>query len=110
MGDFERGWPQYEWRWKNASLGVHLKSDFAGPLWLGAEAIDGKNILLHSEQGFGDTIQFCRYVPLVAAFGARVILQVEGPLQQLLSCLPGVSYCASKAEAPPDFDFHSPLL
>jgi hypothetical protein len=77
-GDFSRGWAKYQWRWKSESLGVS-KRNFLQPLWLGAEAIDGKTILLHSEQGFGDTIQFCRYVPLVAARGACVILEVQRP-------------------------------
>ena len=66
------------------ALGLHAgqadKRDFAQPLWLGADDIAGKTILLHAEQGYGDTIQFCRYVPLVAARGARVILEVPKPL------------------------------
>ena len=73
-GDFSRGWVNYEWRWKNKSL-APPKRNFSQPLWLGARALDGKAILLHCEQGFGDTIQFCRYVPLVAERGAYVILQ-----------------------------------
>ncbi len=108
-GDFERGWIQSEWRWKSASSGL-VRRPFAQPLWLGGETIDGKTILLHSEQGYGDTIQFCRYVALVAARGARVILQVEEPLRQLMSGLAGVSQCISKDEALPDFDLHCPLL
>jgi tetratricopeptide (TPR) repeat protein len=62
-GDFSRGWAKYEWRWRNESL-AHSTRNFSQPLWLGAAAIDSKTILLHSEQGFGDTIQFCRYVAL----------------------------------------------
>jgi tetratricopeptide (TPR) repeat protein len=108
-GDFERGWAETEWRWKNASLGL-LERNFAQPLWLGAESIDGLTMLLHHEQGLGDAIQFCRYVPLVAERGARVILEVEEPLRQLMSGLAGVSRCISKGEALPDFDLHCPLL
>ena len=63
-----------------------------------------------SEQGLGDAIQFCRYVPLLAARGARVIVEVEEPLRQLMSGLAGVSRCVSKGEALPDFDLHCPLL
>jgi tetratricopeptide (TPR) repeat protein len=108
-GDFERGWVESEWRWRSASSGL-ARPGFTQPLWLGGEAIDGKTILLQSEQGYGDSIQFCRYVPLVAARGARVILQVEEPLRQLMSGLAGVSLCISKDEALPAFDLHCPLL
>jgi len=86
------------------------KRNFARPLWLGAERIDGTTMLLHHEQGLGDAIRFCRYVPLVAARGARVIIEVEEPLRQLMSGLAGVSHCVSKGEALPDFDLHCPLL
>jgi tetratricopeptide (TPR) repeat protein len=109
IADFEGGWAKYEWRWKNESLGP-LKRNFPQPLWLGADAIDGKTILLHSEQGFGDTIQFCRYVPLVAARGARVILEVQGPLQELMTDLAGVTQVISKGSPLPDFDVQCPLL
>ncbi len=108
-GDFERGWAESEWRWNNASLGLS-KRNFTQPLWLGAESIDGRTMLLHHEQGLGDAIQFCRYAPLLAARGARVILEVEEPLKQLMSGLAGVSHCVSKGEALPDFDLHCPLL
>ena len=108
-GDFIGGWVKYEWRLKNESLAV-TKRSFSQPLWLGADAIDGKAILLHSEQGFGDTIQFCRYVPLVAARGARVILEVERTLQELMTTLPGATQIISKGSRLPDFDFQCPLL
>jgi tetratricopeptide (TPR) repeat protein len=108
-GDFSRGWAKYQWRWNSESLGPS-KSNFSQPLWLGAEAIDGKTILLHSEQGLGDTIQFCRYVPLVAARGARVVLEVERPLHEIMASLAGATQVISKGDALPDFDFHCPLL
>jgi tetratricopeptide (TPR) repeat protein len=108
-GDFDRGWIKSEWRWRFGSL-ASSKRSFAQPLWRGDEPVEGKTILLHSEQGLGDTIQFCRYAPLVAARGARVILQVDEPLRQIVSGVAGVSLCISKAEAPPDFDLHCPLL
>jgi Tetratricopeptide repeat/Glycosyltransferase family 9 (heptosyltransferase) len=108
-GDFERGWAESEWRWKNASLDLSERT-FSQPLWIGAEAIDGKTLLLHHEQGLGDAIQFCRYVPLVAARGARVVLEVDRPLRQLMSGLAGVSHCLCKGEALPNFDMHCPLL
>jgi hypothetical protein len=86
------------------------KREFPQPLWLGVEDIAGKTILLHSEQGFGDAIQFCRYVPLVAARGARVILEVRPPLAALMATLAGPSAVIAKGDPLPDFDLHCPLL
>ncbi len=107
-GDFERGWAEYEWRRKARSL-RHPKRDFTQPLWLGEEDVGGKTILLHSEQGFGDSIQFCRYVPLVAGRGARVILEVEQPLCKLTTGLAGVAQVIAKGDHLPEFDLHCSL-
>jgi tetratricopeptide (TPR) repeat protein len=109
IGDFGRGWAKFEWRWKNEALALP-KRVFSQPLWLGADAINGKAILLHSEQGLGDAIQFCRYVPLVAARGARVILEVERPLQELMTSLTGATQVISRGDPPPPFDIQCPLL
>jgi tetratricopeptide (TPR) repeat protein len=108
-GDLRTGWIESEWRWKSVSLGL-TERVFDQPLWLGAEPIDGKTLLVHCEQGLGDAIQFCRYVPLLAARGARVILQVDQPLKELLSGVDGVAQCLAKGEVLPDFDLHCPLL
>ena len=70
----------------------------------------GKTIFLHAEQGFGDTIQFCRYVPRVAERGARVILEVQRPLHALMSTLPGAAQIVFKGDLLPNFDTHCPLL
>src|SRR5579859_925233 len=107
-GDLKTGWVENEWRWKIKSLPVKHRS-FERPLWIGAEPIDGKVLLLHNEQGLGDALQFVRYVPLLAARGAHTVLEVDGPLKKLLSGLSGVSHCIAKGEALPDFDFHCPL-
>jgi tetratricopeptide (TPR) repeat protein len=107
IGDFNRGWQKNEWRWKTAQL---RKREFVQPLWIGSEEITGKTILLHAEQGFGDTIHFCRYVPLVADRGARVILEVQRPLHALLSSLSGPAQIVSTGGLLPDFDLHCPLL
>ena len=108
-GDFLQGWPLYEWRWKRKSFTSH-KRDFTAPLWLGREPIKNKTILLYAEQGLGDAIQFCRYVRLVAAQGAKVILEVPGPLVSLLKNLKGVSQIVAYGDALPEFDFHCPLM
>jgi Tetratricopeptide repeat/Glycosyltransferase family 9 (heptosyltransferase) len=107
-GDLKTGWVENEWRWKIKSLQVKHRH-FGQPLWIGAEPIDGKVLLLHNEQGLGDAIQFCRYVPLLAARGARIVLEIDGPLKELVSGLDGVSHSVVKGEALPDFDFHCPL-
>jgi tetratricopeptide (TPR) repeat protein len=108
IGDYERGWQKYEWRWERSDF-IGQKRNYAQPLWRG-EDIQGKTILLHSEQGFGDTIQFCRYAPLVAARGARVILDVQKPLLRLMASVPGVSQLIPAGRSPPDFDVHCPLM
>ncbi len=107
-GNFDRGWELYEWRWMNESL-ASQKRNHSQPLWLGRESISGKAILLHCEQGLGDTIQFCRYARLVANLGARVILQVQKPLMSLMAGLEGVAQFIEEGSALPEFDYHCPL-
>lgn len=108
-GDFANGWPEIEWRWQTREFNAHRR-DFSQPLWLGDRSISGKTILLHAEQGLGDTLQFCRYAPMVAALGATVLLEVQGALRPLLGGLDGVSELLVQGEALPAFDFHCPLL
>jgi len=109
IGDFRRGWEKHEWRWESEQLKT-VKRNFSRPLWLGSSEIAGKTILLHAEQGFGDTIQFCRYAPLIAERAGHVILEVQSPLRALMSTLPGVAQIVSTGEKLPDVDFHCPLL
>jgi tetratricopeptide (TPR) repeat protein len=113
IGNFEIGWAQREVRWKMPMFtGQYPK--FSQPMWLGDEAIEGKTILVQCDQGFGDTIQFVRYMPMLAARGARVILVVEDALHSLLSDMPGVSACLRKSAATidklPPFDMHCPMM
>jgi hypothetical protein len=108
-GDFKGGFEVYERRW-DADQHRAFRRDFALPLWTGAEDVAGKTVLLHAEQGFGDTIQFSRYAPLLAARGARVVLEVQEPLRTLMASLSGVAQILSRGEALPDFDLHCPLL
>jgi len=108
-GDFEHGLPLYEWRWQVPAF-ARGKKDVPQPLWSGNESLSGKTILLYSEQGFGDAIQFCRYAALVAARGARVILEVQPALTRLLSDLDGVDTIISRGDPLPAFDYHCPLL
>ena len=109
VGDFATGWEKYEWRLR-LQPAANVKRDFAKPLWLGKEDLTGKTVLLHAEQGLGDTLQFCRYAPAVAAKGATVILEVPAPLKSLLRTLPGVEQVVSEYDPSRPFDFHCPLM
>jgi tetratricopeptide (TPR) repeat protein len=109
LGDFDGGFRQYEWRWKKF-VGAGQGRCTAAPLWLGAEPLAGKTILLLAEQGLGDSIHFLRYVPQVAALGARVILGVQSPLKSLAATVPGVALVLGDGEPLPPVDFHCPLL
>ncbi|CAN1509651.1 GT9_LPS_heptosyltransferase domain containing protein [Burkholderiaceae bacterium] len=111
LGNYEQGWQDYESRWQSSDLSHAAgKRDLQGKLWLGLEPLEHKTILLHSEQGLGDAIQFCRYSKLVANLGARVILEVEKPLAHLFQTLAGVSQILEKGQPLPPFDFHCPLI
>jgi Tfp pilus assembly protein PilF len=112
LGQFRAGWRGYEWRWQVPAFAA-LRRNFTQPLWLGNAPLHGKTIVLHAEQGLGDTLQFCRYVPLVAALGARVWLEVQAPLQALLAQftqVPGVVAVVARGEPLPLCDYHCPLL
>jgi hypothetical protein len=107
-GDFEQGWRGRETRWK-LPLG-QLDRGFSQPLWLGDQPIAGKTILLHADEGLGDAIQFARYAPMVAALGARVILEVQPPIRRLLAGMSGVADCVDRPAATSlAFDLHCPL-
>ena len=108
-GEFDIGWKLYEWRCSNEKAKLR-KRNFTQSLWLGKESLKGKTIFLHSEQGLGDTIQFCRYTKLVSELGARVIIEVEKPLVGLLQGLAGVTDLLAKGSIIPPFDYHCPLM
>ena len=106
-GDYARGFAEYEWRWRRT--GMPPQKSRGKPLWLGEYPLARKTVLLHAEQGFGDTIQFARYVPLIAASGAKVVLEVQAELQALLRRLDGASAVIARGETSPPFDVHCPL-
>ena len=106
-GNFEAGWLGREARWKVYSVVYPKVSE---PLWLGEGSVEGKTILVCADEGLGDSIQFARYVPMLAARGARVILAVNDALHPLLSALPGVAQIFPKsASGVPAFDMHCPM-
>ena len=109
QGNFTEGWRLYEWRWRNENSPLKPRI-FAQPLWLGEDNISGKTVLLHAEQGLGDSIQFCRYAQLLAAQGARVILEIPSALYALFQHLDGVDTLLTQGETLPAFDYHCPLL
>jgi tetratricopeptide (TPR) repeat protein len=109
LGDFRAGWRGYETRWLGRNLSPQRRN-FVAPSWLGESFLEGKTILLHAEQGFGDTIQFVRYAPLVAERGAKVVLEVQRDLVRLLSGMKGVDAVIGRGETLPPFDLHCPLI
>lgn len=108
-GDLPRGWKLYEWRWKRTTF-TSPSRNFSQPLWLGEEGLADKTILLHAEQGLGDTIQFCRYAKLVKTLGAHVVLEVPKALLGLLSGMQGFDDLIEKGKPLPAFDYHCPLM
>jgi tetratricopeptide (TPR) repeat protein len=109
LGNFHDGWKQHESRWLLPEMRAAIR-EFGRPLWLGDAPVAGRRILLHAEQGLGDTIQFCRYASEVASLGATVILEVQPPLVPLLKLLDGVSHIVAAGDPLPPFDLHCPLL
>ena len=109
QGEFALGWALYESRWKRTSLSSLLQR-FDQPLWLGKEDLNGKTILLHWEQGLGDTIQFSRFAKNLVQLGAKTILEVQKPLFKLLKGIEGVDKLIASGDDLPPFDFHCPLM
>lgn len=107
-GDFEAGWKLYEWRWKDSGKGDG--QHFLQPLWLGDGDISGKTLLIHAEQGLGDIIQFCRYVPIINKMGARVVLDAPAPLAKLCSTMEADLIVVESGKPLPHFDTHCPIM
>ena len=107
-GEFDEGWSLFEIRWKTKDL-RHVYRKYPQPLWHG-EAAEGRVLFIHYEQGLGDTLQFCRYAPMAAARGLRVIMEVQQPLVRLIKSLDGVETVMARPEKPPAFDFYCPMM
>jgi tetratricopeptide (TPR) repeat protein len=105
-GDFARGWPEYEWRWRTAQVSSRT---YPQPLWDGGP-LAGRTILLHAEQGLGDTIQFVRYASLVKRLGATVFVECQKPLQPLLASCAGIDQLFGEGDGLPEFAVQTPLL
>ena len=106
FGDFRRGFAEYEWRWRTSQL---QPRQFVQPVWDGS-SLQGKTILLHVEQGLGDSIQFIRYAPILSSQGAKVIVACYPELMRLFATVAGVEYLSVSFENLPAFDVHAPLM
>jgi hypothetical protein len=106
LGDFENGWRKHESRWY-AHLGQPLRRVAPGPYWLGDADLTGRTILVHAEQGHGDTVQYLRYIPLLRERAARVILEVQPALKPMLAGVPDVY---ARGEDPPPYDTHCSFM
>ncbi len=107
-GDYEEGWQGYEWRWQVPDLALKDRG-FGVPAWDGSP-LQGRTILVHCEQGLGDSLQFVRYLPMVAERGGRIVLECQPPLKRLLEAIPCVAFAVAQGEPLPPFDCHIPLL
>jgi tetratricopeptide (TPR) repeat protein len=105
-GNYKQGWKEYEWRWKTRD---YVERDFSQPRWNGSD-ISGKTILINTEQGLGDAIQFIRYVPLVVQRGATIIVECQKELVSLFQNVEGVKQVIKVGEQLPPFDVYCPLL
>ena len=110
MGDFLAGWKHYEWRWEREE-GRHYKDAWpSAPRWLGDWSLQGRKLVVLCEQGMGDTLQFCRYLPLLTGLGADVTLMVQKPLVKLMATsFPGIKVLPN-AGSTVGFDFFTQLL
>jgi tetratricopeptide (TPR) repeat protein len=106
LGEFEHGWREYEWRWRD---GGQFHS-FGPNAWRGESSLKGKTLLVFNEQGFGDTLQFVRFVDPLVASGVRVVLRVQDALLPLLADYPGVAAVVGEGSELPPFDLHCALL
>jgi tetratricopeptide (TPR) repeat protein len=113
LGNFKDGFKEHEWRWKSRDFlkynCFHRPGDFSQPILSGID-IAGLTVMIYAEQGFGDTVQFIRYAPLVAQRGAKVIIECHKELASLLQTTEGVAQVIVQGEPIPDFDIHCPLL
>jgi tetratricopeptide (TPR) repeat protein len=109
-GEYEQGWDEFEWRLQCFGAVVPQVRGRKPARWNGSEPLAGKIILVHAEQGLGDTLQFCRYIKPVADLGARIIFQVQAPLAGLLARLEGVAEIIRAGTTAPACDYHCPLM
>jgi hypothetical protein len=108
LGEYEEGWELYEWRWK--SFSKKWARHYKEPLWLGDESLEGKSIFIYPEQGYGDFIQFYRFIPKLQALGAKVILEVPAALISLIRESTTETLVIESGQKPPRFNFQCPIM
>jgi len=108
QGEFERGWREYEWRWRCPEFPSPPRN-FPQKQWDGSP-LDGRTLLIHAEQGLGDTMMFARYLPIVAQRGGRVLFEVQKELRELLKNFPGTDQVIARGQVIPAVDLQCPLL
>ena len=107
LGHLTEGWPGYDWRWK--AIAWLDRREFDAPLWRG-ESLNGQIVLVHAEQGYGDTIQFVRYLPEIVRRGGKIRFACQPALKRLLSSLPEMESITGYGEPAGAFDFHLPIM
>ncbi|NQY23319.1 MAG: tetratricopeptide repeat protein [Campylobacteraceae bacterium] len=114
QGEFEKGWEEYEWRFKKEGMFSHLlkyKDIFSKTMLKKEMNIEGKTLLLHCEQGFGDSLQFIRFlVPLKKKFKCKIAVKCRNELKELFKCLKEIDILVSRSEKTPSFDVHLPIM
>lgn len=108
IGDYKIGWQKHEWRWVTEMAGAGR--GFTQPLWLGKEDLAGKSILLYAEQGMGDTLHFIRYVPMVKALGAHVVVETQPDLIPFIGSIGNIDQLIARGDNLPMTDFQCPLM
>jgi tetratricopeptide (TPR) repeat protein len=108
LGDYANGWPEYEWRWRTEQMKGQSRK-LPTPVWRG-ESLAGKTILIHTEQGHGDTIQFIKLLPRLKDLGAKVAVVTVPMLAELIATAPGVDVVVLSGEQVPNHQFHCPLM
>ncbi|OWK47234.1 tetratricopeptide repeat protein [Fimbriiglobus ruber] len=109
LGEYEKGWAEYEWRWRTDQMKTHQRK-YPAPHWDGKQPLAKKTILVHSEQGIGDTFQFIRLTSELAAQGAFVVFASPPEIADLVKTCPGVGQVCALNEAPARLDFHAALM
>ncbi|AXX89259.1 hypothetical protein CKA55_07070 [Arcobacter suis] len=112
--DFKNGWKEYEWRFRKEEMIPHIikhKDIFTKPLFTGVEDIKGKTLLLHSEQGYGDSIQFIRFVPqLKEKFGCKIAVKCREGLKELFKTIDEIDVIVDRSEETPAFDYQLSIM
>ncbi len=113
-GEFDKGWEEYEWRFKKEEMLPHIiknKDIFSKPMFDGTQELENKTILLHSEQGFGDSIQFIRFLPqFKKKFPCNIAVKCRDELKELFKSVEEIDILTHRNEATPDFDYHLPIM